>query len=302
MKKTGFPAIVKGRHIRGDYEDGQYVENILSLLRIGSGRKGSYPFFLEVPTLNRPYFYRFFKPAGAMEVYRELGRSSLVFFESGYLMLLLSLAVVAISGTLAILLPSLLVLYTYSREKASGFRLLALGVLCGFGYTIVEMLLVGRASFFFDSYIEGFLVVVAVFLTSSGVGSIIGEKFVKGDGGTFLRISLVVVCLLFVVAVLPFLVEMGGHLSRWHEMVIFTALCVSISFFLGFYLPPVLARMQEEVGHQGLVALWGINNFSSLLGSLVTPVITVSFGFLTAFVGASLIYLLFAFLVKRRVA
>ncbi|NIO15400.1 MAG: hypothetical protein GTN70_00070 [Deltaproteobacteria bacterium] len=302
LARTGFPAIVTGRQVKGDYEDRQYVESLLAFLKEGDGRGKAHPFYLEVPTRDRPYFYRFFKPAGAARIYESLGRSSLVFFESGYLMLLLSLAVVAISGTFVILLPSLFVLRAYSREKPAGWGLLALGVLCGFGYTVVEMLLVGRASYFFDSYTEGFLVVIALFLTASGLGAIAGEKFLRGGGRVYLFVSLAVACLLFAVAVFPFLADSGVFAGRWLEKAVFAATSASIAFLLGLFLPPVLAGMQREVGPQGLVALWGINNFSSLLGSLVTPVITVTAGFIAGVAGASCLYLAFALLAKRRLA
>jgi hypothetical protein len=300
LQKTGFPAIVKGLPVDGDYRDRRYEEAMLAFLRGDDEFVRELPFSFAVPDFDKPYFYRFFRLGEAGEIYRELGRTSLVFFESGYLMLLLSLAVVTLWGTAAILVPSLFVLNAYSRKRAAGFGLLALGVLCGFGYTMAEMILVGRASFFFRSYTEGFLAVLAIFLTFSGLGAVFGEKFSRADRRMYLFISPAVVLLLFMAAMLPFSFRVSGFFGKTAEVVVFVVLCGTLSFLLGLYLPPVLALMQEVAGVEGLVALWGVNNFSSLLGSLVTPVITVSAGFFAAFFGVSAAYLIFAALFRWR--
>lgn len=294
LEKTGFPALVNGLPRSGDYEDRRYVEAILPFLNIGVDDNETSPFSLSPPDNDRPYFYRFFRLGEAGQIFAEMGRASLVFFESGYLMLLLSLGVVGIWGTCTVLMPSLLILRAFIPKGSTGFRLLALGVLCGFGYTVTEMILVGRASFFFRSYTEGFLVIISIFLTASGLGAIVGEKYVKDGRRVYLLISSAVIVLLFAAAMLPFYRDVWLPLSTATEMVVFSCLSGIVSFLLGFYLPPVLAMMRADVGVEGLVALWGINNFSSLLGSLATPLITVNWGFPVAVLGASFLYLLFA--------
>jgi hypothetical protein len=286
IDKTGFSALIGDTHVTGDYKDSEYMKEAVSMIQ-GNGSRT--PFTLEAPSMNSPYFFRFFKAGKAREVFHALGLSSLLFFESGYLMLAASCTLVFILGVILILIPSIWLMRSLSSRRSEASRLLLLGIASGAGYTLMELIYIGRAPFYLGSYTMGFSIVVLIFLFFSGIGAYLGEIIIGNRYIRFWPATLAMMAVaLFPVLTLP----SHGILGT----LVFLVSSSLVALALGFYLPPVIASSRERAGAEGVVVLWGLNNFASLIGSLVTPLITINFGFYTAYIFASSIYIFYCLL------
>ncbi len=298
LRRKGFSAVIEGKSLRGSYEDPRYSDAVGRLISPGGREIGSELFALEPPTFDRPYFFRFLRLSAVGKLREVLGSSWIQLVESGYLTLLLSVLVVTALGLVLVLLPSVVLLLARFPKRGRGFnfRFLALGVLCGAGFTLMEMIFIGRSSFYFDSPAAGFVVVLTLVFCGSGLGSLLGRKVVPGKH--FPLITSFLLLFGFPFSVMPGSFFASAWMAGVFGKVAFTVFCFLTAVLLGTYFPQIVGEMESAMGGEGVAVLWGVNNFASVAGSLAAPLLTSSVGFAVSFGIATALYMGFTLLYR----
>ena len=158
----------------------------------------------------------------------------------------------------------------------------------GFGFITVELallqsltLLLGHPSFTLS-------VLLFTLLAAGGVGSALSPRFRAQSA------CLVVACLAAASALaLPLLVPILLPLSLWVRIAVAIALLAPLGMAMGMPFPLGL----RETGEGSLPAppfYWGLNGIMSVIGSVLTVLLAVSFGFRTAMLVGSGTYLVAA--------
>jgi hypothetical protein len=233
------------------------------------GWYSDYPFDVEPPTDDRPFFGHFFRWAQTREVLAMAGHTWQPFGGAGYfvMLILLALAVVAAGGL--ILMP-----VTALRLKGGALgRTSIYFALLGVGYLFVEIPLMQRFILFLGHPAYALAVVLFAILLFSGVGSAISH-----------RLSLRLVLALLPALIggyalgLPSLFEATLALPLGARMVVAVATLAPPGLLMGIPLPKGIARLEER--SSSLIAwAWGVNGAVSVVASILAALLALSFGF-----------------------
>ncbi len=252
------PLIVPGRHVEEPYA---------SLL---SGRKTLAQFVDEAPARvdpvydDRPFFFARQKPWGLPGSMR-----------TAFLQILLPLVV---------LCGGLLVL---GRPKGQGatryWGSIAYFASLGLGFIAVELALLQNMTLLLGHPIFTLSILLFTLLAAGGVGSYCSGRFRMG------RVCLTVAALGVVYAfVLPLVVPALLALDLWARIVIAVLLVAPLGFAMGMPFPSGLRKTGQGLPEPPFY--WGLNGILSVVGSLGTMVLAVTFGFQVAMLAGCACY------------
>jgi hypothetical protein len=242
----------------------------------------AYPFDVEPPEDDRPFFGHFFKWGQAPEVLAMAGHTWQPFGGAGYFVLvgLLTLAVVA-AGVL-ILLPLAVRGRREVGGKASAGATLAYFAFLGLGYLGVEIPLLQRFILFLGHPAYALATVLFALLLFSGLGSLLSRR---------LPLGLVLVLLPLVVVGyalgLPMLFAATLAAPLWGRVIISVIALAPPGLLMGMPFPKGLVLLRQA--SPTLIAwAWGINGAISVVASILAASLALSFGFsLVLAVGAA---------------
>lgn len=159
----------------------------------------------------------------------------------------------------------------------------------GLGYILIEIVLIKSFSLFLETPVYSMIFVVGSLLISSSIGSLWSKVFVKNYADLkkyYLVLILLIIPISFILKnisgwiFLPFLVKIS-----------ITALIVGfLGFFMGIPFPVTLkffGALEERVVAWGL----SINSIFSVIGSFLTLMLVVNFGYTNTFLIGFFIYL-----------
>ena len=256
-----------------------------------------YPYDVSPPYDDRPFFFHFFKWSQIPAILQSFGKTWQPFGGSGYLVLVALLALAILASAVLILLP-LLFRRGSSREREgrrpSPIHLsLSLSVygriflyffLLGIGYLFVEIPLMQRFILFLGHPIYSFSTILFAVLFFSGLGSFFSKRvpLIKA------LILLSVVILLYP-AFLPHLFGLLLGQSLAVRLLTSILMLAPLGFLMGIPFPRGVEAVNEIA--PGLIPwAWGINGCASVLSSILSVMIAISFGFSWVLVGASVAY------------
>lgn len=293
MKRTPFTAdeIARLRRVVGDLDfdmlyapdvtdaDNWFVRFFTAPDRAAFFR--DYPLDVSPTSDDRPFFFEYY------------GWSNLGDFRSGKVTLLILLAQ-------ALLLAAAFILWPLWRFQRAGlttrgatqflFYFAALGV----GFILIEIGLMQRFILFLGHPVYATSVVLFSILTFSGLGSYLSGRLLgEGDPRRLQRrvIPLLGALTIGYVFLLPPLFHAFIGLDLPVRVVIAVLLLMPLGLLMGMPFPLGI-RLVDRV-NPGLVAwAWGVNGFSSVLGSILTVMIAQSYGFSVVIGLAVVIYLL----------
>jgi hypothetical protein len=228
-----------------------------------------YPFDVEPPTDDHPFFGHFFKWKQVPNVLATVGRTWQPFGGAGYFVLLI-LLVMALLAAAALILAPIAVL------KRSGGPLPATLIyfaLLGLGYLCVEIPLMQKFILFLGSPAYAMATVLFSILFFSGVGSAVSRRVP-------LRGALGVLPILVVLyaAVLPRLFDATLAAPQWARLFIAAVTLAPPGFLMGIPLPSGLALLERTA--PGLITwAWAVNGAASVIASILAALLALSFGF-----------------------
>jgi len=252
---------------------------------------------------DRPFFFHFFKWSQTPEILQTFGKVWQPFGGSGYFVLVALLILALLASAILILLPLLFrrkaMLPPDRQIRRAGldlaiqaepgrqlrWRVFAYFAALGLGYLFVEIPLMQHFILFLGHPIYAFAAVLFAILLFSGLGSMISARLPLPK-----TLIILIGAIILYPLVLPFVFRLLLGQSLGLRLLVSVLSLAPLGFLMGVPFP----RGIEIVG--GLAPdlvpwAWGINGCTSVLASILSAMLAISFGFSRVLVGASVAYL-----------
>lgn len=246
-----------------------------------------YPYQIQPPTDDQPFFGHFFKWSQTPQILGELGKTWQPFGGAGYYIVLLLLGLAILISLVMILAPIAINSFIARRHKGanSSNRKLSSSsgatrwffyfAMLGFGFLLVEISLIQRFTLYLDQPAYAFSAVVFSLLLFSAAGSQMSPKI-------SLRVSLFVLILLLAcyAFTLPgvFKLTMGFPLPA--RLLATVLLLAPAGFLMGIPFPGAIRKIGLMVYGSAFVAwIWAINGTSSVVAAVLSALLALSFGY-----------------------
>ncbi len=261
---------------------------------LGPGRDAfiaRFPFAIESPRDDRPFFNQSFRWAAVPQWISTMGVDWLPFVEWGYILHVATLLVVALLGGLLLIVPCFV---SHVRPRLAGAVLfLSLGV----AYMLVQIWAILKLSLFLGHPLLASALVLSAMLVASGTGAAVLTRGTAGRSrGTFASL---LGALVLAIALFPILLRLAFPQPEWLRIITSIAWLVLPSFFMGFPFPNALARIANKSALPWALAL---NGFGSVLGALLATLLAVHFGLLALAGSAVVLYAIVALISLRHAA
>ncbi len=237
-------------------------------------------YFLDISatTDDRPYFF-FFSVNRIQDFWRTFQPASLEFL--GSIVVLLFWLLVLFSGLVLVLIVFPLCLKHRSALKGGGrAAYLTYFAILGVSYISIEVSFIQRFVLFLGHPIYAVSVVLMAFLVFTGVGSFFSDALFRRGVLTIPR-TLVVLAVLLVVydQVLPGVFHSSLiSLAVVVKILLSAVLILPLAFLMGILFPQGLRRVEKS--DADLVPwVWGANSATSVIGSILSLILAIHFGF-----------------------
>jgi spermidine synthase len=250
----------------------------------------TYPFIVTPTYDNRPFFFHTIR-------LNRLWDSIFLSWESkktnvGLLVLFLVLFFSAFLVLLFILFPLLFKHRTDWRGPSTQTGILGYFIALGLGFILIEMTLVQKFILFLGPPVYALSIVLFSTLLFSGLGSFYSSRLAGSQlKRNIFRLCVLIACMvtLYIWLLPPFLYRyVGWPLPAKALMVVLFLL--PMTFIMGMPMPLGITWMRRHSSAM-IPWAWGLNGSASVLGSILTIVIAVNFGFNQALFLAGIIYL-----------
>jgi hypothetical protein len=188
-----------------------------------------------------------------------------------------------------VVIPLNFVPYFVSREKLKGSALLYF-MMIGMAFMAVEVVLIQKYALLIGASVYSIAAVLLSLLVGSGIGSRFSNR-----ASTTVAFGGIVVMLLFNAFVFPLMVENLGQWGMFWRVLISIGLILPLGFFMGMPFPKGALRVGELVD-------WGFafNGAASVIGAAGVVLVAVYWGFTTALLVATLLYMIASLLLSLR--
>lgn len=263
-----------------------------------------YAYAVTPPTDDHPFFFHFFKWRQTAEILQALGKTWQPFGGSGYLVLVILLALVVSLSAFLILAPlfwlkaeSSLTQNGSNRPVDTGphpalrlkLRYLFYFALLGLGFLFVEIPLLQRFILYLGQPTYSFTVVVSAILVAAGVGS----GYLSARLSLRLALPLIVLLTIAYPFLLPLLFDATLRLPFAGRIAVTVAALFPLGALLGIPFPRGLSLVGAT--RPKLVPwVWGVNGCASVVSAVLAAMISLTWNFSTVLWGAALAYALAA--------
>ena len=294
------------------YQEPLYYRAFQSLLFGDRARfYADYSYDVSPTSDDRPFFFHFFKWSQTPEILQTFGKIWQPFGGSGYFVLVALLILALLASAVLILLPLLFrrkimlppdlairrpgldVREPQSNDlaiqaepgKQLRWRVFAYFAMLGLGYLFVEIPLMQHFILFLGHPIYAFAAVLFAILLFSGLGSMVSPRLPLS------RILLALIGgIILYPLVLPFVFQLLLGQSLGIRLLISVLSLAPLGFLMGVPFPKgieIIGRLAPDL----IPWAWGINGCTSVLASILSAMLAISFGFSRVLVGASVAYL-----------
>ncbi len=241
----------------------------------------TYVYNIAPVTDNAPFFFFTLKPN---QILAERTKQRAIDWKVnlGVLVLIAVLAISA-SAVLAFLILPLAV----RGGRQSPLPLLYF-VAIGLGYILVEIAFIQRFVLFLGHPTYALTVVIFLLMLSSGVGSLLSQRWLPNPRMVWMPIALVILALGTDVFVLPHLLESWVRLAFGFRLLISGVLLIPLGLAMGMPFPAGLRALNGRfagglvgdavVGENSVEWAWAMNAGASVLGSVLAIIIAIQFG------------------------
>jgi hypothetical protein len=258
-----------------------------------------YAFDVSPPEDDRPFFFHFFKWSQTPAILQTFGKTWQPFGGSGYFVLVALLVLALLASAVLILLPLLFqrrlpaAPLSGGKKQAVDYKSTASGervrvffyfALLGLGYLFVEIPLMQRFILFLGHPIYAFATTLFALLLFSGLGSVTCPRF-----SLLKMLVLLVVAILLYPLLLPRLFQLLLGQSFALRLLASVVSLAPLGFLMGIPFPGGIALL-DRLAPDLIPWAWGINGCLSVLASILSTMLAISFGFSWVLVGASLAY------------
>lgn len=249
----------------------------------------TYPFLIEPPTDDRPFFFHTARLQTLWSSFFRGGEFAFTRFEKGYLFLLFTL------GLGAGLTALIFLLAVKTMQGKSSFSLLYFAAL-GVGYMLAEIGLIGKLSVLLGHPVRAAAAVLAGLLVFSGFGSLCSDRLQRFARSLPLAAG-ALICLLGVA--FPFLIPRALELPAMFRWILTVGVLAPAGFFMGLLFPLGIKRIRL-FSPSSVSWAYGINATASVLGSSAAMGLALSHGFTIVLLACGLVYMAAALVPFRR--
>lgn len=268
------------------------------------------PFQLEAPTDDKPFLEHFFRLSAlfsndakskmAMKFWADAALNGFISGDTIYS----DLSVYAILVE-ALLLSSVFIVYPLLKRKRAGLQmkgttnLLVYFSCLGLGFIFIEISLIQKYILFIGYPVYAVAVILFSLLISAGAGSYFSNRYSEKPFA-LLRIAVmaIVVLTLAQMFVVPLLFRQFLAVPFSMRLVLSVLFLLPSGFFMGIPFPVGLSWTSKNF--EGFVPwAWGMNGYATVIGSVLSVIIALNFGFRIVLLTAILIYIL-AYVMLRR--
>lgn len=214
----------------------------------------------------------------------------------------LKLAVGVFTLSLLILIVSYLGIRKKINQKnfTSLIYSLFLFVSIGLGFMILEISLFQKLVLYLGSPTISLTVLLSSLLIGMGIGSFLGDRFYKTNLIKKISIvSLLIFCVgLFSFLVIPLILNGLLIFNQLIRSVVSFILIVPLGFLLGIPFPSGIQLLKKYGLEKYIPLMYGVNGIMSVLGSILSVILSMTFGFTIAFITGLSLYLIISIISK----
>jgi spermidine synthase len=261
----------------------------------------SYPYDVDAISDDGPFFWHFARFGTVLRDFGDPITRADPEDSIGERVILLLVAIAAILAAVFLLLPFVTMRKVWSslpRKATSWLYFTALGL----GFLFFEIALIQRLILFLGYPTYSLTVTLASLLVFTGVGALSSTRF-KGriDQATKVLAPLVVVLGLAYLFALPLLTDALLTAPLAVRVVVAFVVLAPLGFLLGMFMPLGLGAVAGLTSHSEEYVAWGwaVNGFASVIGSVLTTIIAMVFGFNAVLALAMVVYLVALVALRR---
>lgn len=261
-----------------------YFEYFQKLLK-DDGFSENYPFRIDPPRDDKPFFFHFFKKDQIPVILKNWGRTWQPFGGAGYIIIISAILLIMVISIFVIMLP-----FIFRREELpKSYKISRLSIYffaIGLAYLFVEIPIMQRFILYLGKPIYSFSIILAILLIASGFGSLYSIRLSKRPITLILGVSILVLSIS-----LSFILES----SLGYPFYLKVLLCIVIMGPLGFLMGMPFPLALERIKHYSIGAIpwcWAINGVASVLSSFLSTIIAIYTGFTFVLIVSSILYIL----------
>ena len=213
-----------------------------------------------------------------------LGMEGFLLAEWGYVLVWVTLVLLAVGGGLLILMPMALVQRARRRDPSRGapvedrpLGLLYFGAIGG-GFMFLEILLIQKMVLVLGDPLFAVSAVIAALLVFAGVGSMLSGRLPARwlvPGGA----ALVILMLGALVGGLSFWASVWATWGTVSRFVMVTAALAPLALVMGVFFPAGIRRLEAADAQALIPWSWGINGLVSVVTTPVATLVALNLGF-----------------------
>lgn len=234
-------------------------------------------FDVKPTTDDRPFFFEYY------------GWQNLGYFRSGKFTLIVILLQALLLSVGLIMLPLWLLRRAELRTHGRWHWLIYFACL-GIGFIFIEVVLMQQLVLYLGHPTASISVVLFSLLSFSGLGSFISGRL-QGDSRRYLRVVIPILGtmgLIYAVILSPLALATLAWDFPW-RVALSVILLAPLGLVMGMSFPLGI-RMVDSFNNKLIPWAWGVNGFASVLGSILSVIIAMTFGFSTVLVLSVLVY------------
>jgi len=215
-------------------------------------------------------------------------------FEKGVPGVLLILLLFSVIGALLLVVPFL-------RKKDSLKPSIYFGLL-GMGFMMIQIPLIQRFILYLGHPTLAFSYVLAAMLVGCGIGGFLSSReiFRKTMSGIYFPPVAAAIFVLLWLLSLSFIFSLTAGLGIPGKVIVAAVVVAIPGFFMGMPFPRGLALLGDNGRSDMIPVMWGINGITSVTGSVLSIILSMSFGFSTALVVGAVAYIAVGLLYIKR--
>jgi SAM-dependent methyltransferase len=250
-----------------------------------------YPYDISAITDDNPFFFQYYRWRSLLSKMKSSGGVPINQLPLGLLVMLVSLVQIVILAGISIIVP-LLPQRSLLRQVEHKGRLLAYFGALGLGFIVVEITLLQKYAVFVGGPIYSMAITLFAILVFSGLGSLLAQRI---GGSISHKLTVIFIVLvgaiagetLFVNFALPKLMFLP-HEARCLVAILALAPLATV---MGMPFPTGI-RFAQSLGDLIIPWAWGINAFTTTLGSIACILASMEVGFTVSLLSAGIIYIL----------
>ena len=252
----------------------------------------SYPKDISAVSDDAPFFWHFSSFSDVIRNYLHPIAVTDPEDSIGERVLVMLFGISVLFAAVFLLLPFVLVRRQWRALPAKGISAVYFGAL-GLGFMLFEITMIQRLTRFLGYPTYSLTVTLAALLVSTGIGALVSQRFTH-------RARAIVPVLLVAIAVLTLFYEFGlntltDHLQQYSfafRVMVSLAVLAPLGLCLGMFMPFGLVVVGRVTRHaeEYVAWSWAVNGFFSVIGSVLTTMLSMTFGFNAVQFGAVAVY------------